>query len=226
MSIKMLLYFFVFFLSASPLQIHAGHDHVFTIMIEPAGDAKHAGRIIEDCFERGITLQYAEELKKVLEKKRPGIRIILSRFPGESLEPLQNAHFANRLGVDLYISINFFKGKEGKQTLYMYHFLYNPTTDYWKQNKDSLSFIPFDQAHKPFLTATKNYAQSMVKTLQALYNTQFEIHGIIGLPFKPLIGIAAPAIAIEASIHAKNDWKMYIEPLAYSLQTIIDQENR
>ena len=36
----------------------------FTIMLDPSGDAKHTGRIINKTFERGISLQCAEVLKK------------------------------------------------------------------------------------------------------------------------------------------------------------------
>ena len=221
-----ILYFLpLFFFIIAPIKLLASHDQPFTIMIEPAGDAKHAGRTIDDCFERGITLQYAEELKKVLEKKKPGVRVILSRFPGESLEPLQNAHFANRLGINLYISIHFFQGKEGKQTVYLYHFLYNQLTDYWPSNLASTNLIPLDQVHRNFLPTTKIYAQLIAKTLRSSFNNSFEVQGIFGLPFKPLIGIAAPALAFEASIASRNDWKLYVEPIAQSLKNIIEQAN-
>ena len=36
-------------------------------MINPAGDAKDAGRTLNDSFERGITLQFAQELKSAIE---------------------------------------------------------------------------------------------------------------------------------------------------------------
>ena len=66
-------------------------------MLDPAGDAQNPGRTIDDNFERGITLQFAEKLKEMLQEKFPTIRVVLSRTPGESLQPLQNANFANRL---------------------------------------------------------------------------------------------------------------------------------
>jgi N-acetylmuramoyl-L-alanine amidase len=199
----------------------------FTIMIEPSGDAKHAGRAIDDCFERGITLQCSQHLKKVLEQMIPGIRVILSRFPGESLEPLQNANFANRLAVNLYISLHFFEEKEEKPTLYLYYFLYNPTTDYWKNKAENLSFITYDQAHKNFLNSTKMYANSLYSMLQSsCYKNQFELKGIFGIPFKPLIGISAPAIAFEGSLKSKDDWKIYCEPIIQGLKKIIQQETQ
>ena len=42
-------------------------------MIDPSGDAKHTGRVIQDTFERGITLQCAEALKKELNSAMTGV---------------------------------------------------------------------------------------------------------------------------------------------------------
>src|SRR5579859_5868722 len=70
----------------------------FSIMLDPAGDAQITGRIIDDSYERGITLQLCEDIKKQLEADHPkNTRIVLTRFPGETIDPLQNANFANRL---------------------------------------------------------------------------------------------------------------------------------
>ena len=40
----------------------------FTLMLDPAGDAQYPGRIIDDSFERGITLQCVEELQRVIRQ--------------------------------------------------------------------------------------------------------------------------------------------------------------
>lgn len=196
---------------------------VFSIMIEPAGDAKHAGRSIDDNFERGITLQCAEELKKMMEQLYPGVRIILSRFPGETLEPLQNAHFANRLAVDLYVSLHFFYENEEKPRLHIYQFCYHPITDFWKQTIDLKSFIPFDQAHKLYINRSQKYATIMHKTLSnQKHHTFFDTFGVHALPFKPLIGITVPALALEASLSKKDGWHVYLEPMVESLKNIIE----
>lgn len=49
------------------LTIHARKNQrtrTYTIMLNPAGDARHTGRRIDDTFERSVTLQYVEKLKK------------------------------------------------------------------------------------------------------------------------------------------------------------------
>ena len=44
-------------------------DNNFTIMIDPAGDAKNTGRQIDDTLERAVTLQFAQKLKSEIENK-------------------------------------------------------------------------------------------------------------------------------------------------------------
>jgi hypothetical protein len=193
----------------------------FSIMLDPAGDAKNTGRVIEDSFERGITLQFAEQLKKVLEELYPGIRIVLTRFPGETIERLQNANFANRLDVDLYVSIHFYHEKSSKPNLYLYHFLYNPITDFWSKPR-ALSFYPYDQAHLYSLNKTVLWGEQIKTFLKAdAFRNLFEVKGLYGVPLRPLIGIKAPALAIEAGIKNKGYWRTYVEPIAQSLIHLI-----
>lgn len=192
-------------------------------MIDPAGDAKHAGREIDDCFERGITLQCAEVVKKKCEKKYSNVRVVLTRFPGESLEPLQNASFANRLGIDCYISIHFYPETEPKPRLYLFYFMYHPT-DIWQQPSDELILRPYDQAHLFSLQISKMWGYFMKFILeQDQYKKFFDIKGLFGIPFKPLIGVTSPALGIEIGLKYKNDWQKYVEPIVNSLEPIIKE---
>lgn len=194
-------------------------------MLEPAGNAKHTGREIDDCFERGITLQYAEELKKQMQIKYPTIRIILSRFAGENIEPLQNAHFSNRLGVNFYLSIHFYEEQDEKPKFFLYQFAYNSVTDFWEVPHEPLQFVTYDQAHRMHSALSKMYGEHIMKILnKKKYLKQFEPKGFFALPFKPLIGINAPALAFEAGIKQKKDWNLFIDPLIQGLSSIIEQE--
>lgn len=191
-----------------------------TIMLDPAGDAKHTGRQLEDSFERGITLQCAEQLKRVLEEQYPNIRVVLTRFPGETLQPLQNANFANRLQVDFYVSLQFYQEKGIKPQLHVYQFSYGD--DFITRTFD-VAFYRYDQAYLQHNTATTNFAQQILNALQQKkYTKYFEVKGLFKLPFKPLIGIKAPAVAIEASLKTKQDWHQYIEPIVLGLGTVIE----
>lgn len=189
-------------------------------MLDPAGDAQHAGRKIDDYFERGITLQCAEALKKSLESTHSGIRVVLTRFPGETIQPQQNASFANRLNADLYISINFFKQTAQKPLLHLFFFCLEPTTDFWFGLDSELAFIKSNEIHKQAITTSKKWAHLLFEHLQ-LHNNIFKITQPLGIPFKPLYGLKSPSIGIEASITRPEEWQLYIQPLQNSISTLI-----
>ncbi len=193
--------------------------HRFSIMLDPSGDAQHTGRQIDDSLERGITLQFAEALKKLVEELYPQVRVILTRFPGETIHPLQNANFANRLAIDCYVSIHFYQDTHTKPQLSIYRFSYG---DDFVTKLPDLSFCPFDQAHQINSATTKAWCNSIANVLTRDEHKQlFDFYGVVELPFKPLIGIKAPAFALEAGLQNKNDWNRYLMPLALSLGAII-----
>lgn len=212
MSIKHLFSLIIFFLTIQSIK-------PFTIMIDPSGDAKHTGRIIEDTFERGITLQCVEELKKEINKVLPHVRIVLTRVPGESIQPLQNASFANRLQVDLYLSIYFYSETDAPSHVALYHYLVS-STDLWHQH-NPLSFYHIDQAHLINVAKTQDIAQRWHEILQSKQQNPFFVsQGLFALPFQPLLGIKAPALSLEAGLNKKNDWKQLIQPLATCIKEI------
>ncbi len=198
----------------------------FTLMVDPAGDARDAGREIDDTFERGITMQCAEELKKSLEAQIPGMRVILTRFPGETVEPLQNAGFANRLKVDLYLTLHFYEAKEKTPSLHLYHVLYNPGTDFWGKKEDELALLPYDQAYKLSIKKTAPLIKALYEQLKKdERKNNITCLAPLGIPFKPLAGIIAPAIALEIGIKKKDDWNKLVPLLVSALETTITTAN-
>jgi len=189
-------------------------------MIDPSGDAKHTGRVIEDTFERGITLQCAELLKKEINQAFPDIRVVLTRVPGETIQPLQNASFANRLQADLYLSIYFYPETDIPSHISIFHYLTN-TTDLWHQCIP-LSFYHINQAHLININNTSHIGSIFLKHLQdKSLNPFFITQGLFAIPFKPLLGIKAPALTIEAGLYKKNDWKYLIKPFLASIKEVL-----
>lgn len=203
--------------------VHKKETRTLTIMLEPAGDAHYTGRIIEDAFERGISLQCAQELKKVLESTCKNSRIILSRFPGETLEPLQNAAFANRLKTDVYITLSMYplplsRAKNDPLTeINLYYFLYHPATDFWQRATATLSCEPYHQAHIPHSRTSQLLAHTLFKNLQNTKPLAGKLTHCGGLPVKPLIGVAAPALIIELGLAHKNAWQALVVQLAQQI---------
>jgi len=193
----------------------------FSIMLDPAGDAKNTGRQIGDSLERGITLQFAEELKKLLEQLYPGVRIILTRFPGETIYPLQNANFSNRLDVDFYLSIHFYQEQKTKPECFLYYFSH---ADEFVTKIPELFFCPYDHAHRLHGPTTRTSAQSIAAILDNdAHKKLFDFAGPFGLPFRPLVGVKTPAIALEIGLKNKTNWKKYLHPIAASLGPVIER---
>lgn len=193
----------------------------FSIMLDPAGDAQHPGRKLDDSLERGVTLQYAESLKKELESRYPTVRVVLTRWPGETVEELQNANFANRLHIDWYVNINFYQEKGVKPKLFFYCFSYGH--DFFLPNQSALSFVPYECAYQENSKKSRMWATKVKNALQAgSYKNNFDIKKIMTFPFKPLIGIKAPAMGVEVGLKNKDDWRLLVQALADSMASVIE----
>lgn len=204
----------------------------FTIMLDPAGDAQRTGRVIDGNFERGLTLQCAEGLKEALEAKAQmnncGVRVVLARLPGETIDPLQNAAFANKLQVNLYLSIHFYQEEALELPLFLYYYCSDPAGDGWSAAHDPLAadvplaLTPFNQAHahhfKENVEIAYRFGKELIKRSSA-----FTVNGPYGIPFKPLLGIARPALACECGLKNKDDWKQLVPILADALWDMITQ---
>jgi len=199
------------------LASYAGQARVFKIMLDPAGDASHPGRIIEDAFERTITLELAHALAHQIEQLAPNTRVIITRTGNETIRPHQNANFANRLDVDLFISLHCYQEQQPRPQLAIYTFSYG---DYTPSRIQDLAFYPYDQAYLLAGGTTQKYAQAIEATLKQ-YAKQFDLVGAFGIPFKPLIGVKAPAIGIELGLKNKQGWQSFIAPLAQAVVGIV-----
>ncbi len=211
----------------APIQTRTSYDEsalistpakkLYTIMIDPAGDAQNAGRTLQDNYERGITLQSAQEIKKQLEALFPHVRVIFTRYAGEVIEPLQNANFANRLHADLYVSLNFYHD-ENSSPLFVYQYVKDPT-DIWPKSISHTSFIPYEQIHLLASNSSYRLRQKFIDALQKS-GQRIDLKNI-ACPFLPLKGISSPALGIEIGLHNKNDWQSHIKPLVTALSHII-----
>lgn len=194
----------------------------FVLLLDAAGHQQSPGRTIDNNFEHSITWAFAYKLKQMLQERFPLVEVLINRTEREAIEPLHTANFANKLGVDLVLSINFYQETEIKPSWYIYQFSYGSVMN--NNSHTCLSFYSYDDAyllsHKKstlFSTALKEYLT------KSEYQNRFEVKGVYKIPFKPLIGITSPAIAIEIGLKNKEDWMQYLEPLLLSLQPIIER---
>jgi hypothetical protein len=188
----------------------------YTIMLSPSGDAHDTGRALSDGFERGITRQCAEKIKLALEEQFD-TRVILSHSAGETISQKQKANFANRLHVDLYISLHACPSDHlGFDTYYYKSDLFIPTA------RPDLALYPTHQSSFIHHNKILNIAQKGFVDPQHKIN--YNATTPIGLPIKHLEGIVAPAFAIELHIQKTSDILFYAQSIARGIAHAINQE--
>ena len=191
-----------------------------TVILDPAGDANRTGRRIGDSFERGLTLQCVEKIKEIIADAAPYIKVMITRMPGDIVYDLQNASLANRINADLFINLNFAHSQETKPTIYLYQFSYG--NDFASQQQ-GLQLHGYDQAYLINKHTTDLLCQLFKKELSAPHwQSLFSVAAASALPVKPLIGIVAPSITIEAGLKNKELWHCYGEPIAYAIIAAVD----
>lgn len=195
----------------------------FVLMLEPAGDAQHAGRPLQDTFERGITLQICKHLKKNIEMQNIGVQVILAHHEGERIEPLQHAQIANRMAVDLYVSMHCHAHELSSPHIALYAFKRDQSVNQVYDNQ--LSFVPYDLAYLFSETQTHRYAAIFHQVLLDKAHKKYTVSSLYALPFKPLVGIQSSAFAIELGLNQKNEWMMFINPLIQAFMAMIIENN-
>ncbi|KKQ32814.1 MAG: hypothetical protein US49_C0005G0033 [candidate division TM6 bacterium GW2011_GWF2_37_49] len=168
------------------------------VMINPAGHAGDAGRKLKNSYERAETIKMAQYIQERLESKNDNLRVVLTRTPGETVVDFQNASFANRLSVDLFLSLHFYASERPKHEIYIYYYVADPIADFARRNTPELSFIPVMQAHQFNIYKTRHIAERLQSSISGSLNREtFEFVDLLGIPVKPLLGIASPAILFE-----------------------------
>ena len=193
----------------------------YIVVIDPAGDVKRTGRTIGDSFERGLTLQCAEKIKEYIEHHAPSLKVIITRIPGDVVYDLQNATLANRLNADLFVNLNFYYTQDTKPTLFVYQFSYG--NDFIQCNQQ-LALHTYDQAYTLHKPITDHITHALKNVLSHMhYQSLFTVAGVYTIPIKPLIGIIAPSVAIEAGLKNKELWIHYVEPLAQAIMKVCNE---
>ncbi len=187
------------------------------IMINPGGHAGQAGRSLSSGFERAATFQFAQELQNNLEK-RSDCRVVLTRVPGEKIVEFQNASFANRLNVELFVDLRLFKLDSNKPKVYVYYHVTDPVGDFVYRNFSSLRFMSVFRAHQVNIFQTRQIAQDLADVLSENENKKFfDFGGVFGIPLTPLCGIVAPAILIEVGGSQDNSWQGVLDGILQGL---------
>jgi N-acetylmuramoyl-L-alanine amidase len=187
------------------------------ILIHPDGHPGQTGRKLFRGTEHTITKNIAEYLCEQINQRSSCVAV-QTRTKAETFHSLQHASFANRLNTDLFISIHAYKEESMQPTITLYHLLCDPITDLSKRTFDAHAFIPVHMAHTKNIGSTQKIAGILAESLQhEKYSKIFQIAGPFGIPFKPLLGILAPAIAIEFGLGKEINLPPLLDPIIDAL---------
>lgn len=213
-----------FVLVLCTVHLHAPDHALLTrpalIVLDPAGDTHNPGRLIGDVYERGLAYQYTQQLKQTLEKN-PLMHCVITRTPGQVMQPLEQANIANQLQAALFVRIHFFQYECQVPRIYIYFYArgdeFIPTLP-----AHSLTLLPYDRAHWLHATQTRALATACKKQLSSPENQRLcTTDGPYGLPLKSLLGITQPALVIEIGVHEPSQPTVLIAPLARCIEKII-----
>lgn len=190
------------------------------ILLVPAGDAHNKGRSLIHQFESSCMMALAQEAKEAIENRHNAVRVLISHSPSDILQPWHSATMANTLDIDLVLSLHCYHEQGPKPVVAIYTFSYG------QDFVNKLIELSWQRAHNAYLFSshtTQAWSSLLIKELQKpSFTTLYTVTGPFKIPFTPLIGIKVPAIGIEMSLKDDDAYKNFIEPLAQSLDPIID----
>ena len=192
-----------------------------TVMLDPAGHAKQPGRQLYESFERAETYRCVEQIKKIIEAKSD-VRVLVTRAPGEDIVPLQSASFANRAGVDLFMTVHLVKESAEQPSINLAYLTYDTLLDQTHKDYKKGDFVPVYQAHCPALATTKRWSEQMVKQLTAVVPKRWSVaQQTLALPLKELQGVVAPAVMLELGVHTDREYAEITEHLAETIMACL-----
>lgn len=191
--------------------------HTTTFIFDPAGDAKHPGRLIGfdravKTFERTATLYIAQHMKDRIAFLDKKTIVLFSRLPGEHKDPIEKMRFVQQCNPDMFIHIAVYQSSHIKPQI---HFYYNAQNS--QPIKTNNILTPIAHAHTAYISRSKELLEKIYTSLQIGTQRICDVHQPIGIPCSALTGITAPACIIEIGIKDINDLENCIAPLAESI---------
>lgn len=206
---------------AWPFSFFTPSKPTFRIMLNPTGDAQHTGRVVGDSFERAITYSIAQAVKIEIESLYKDIKVLISRHPGQAITQNAIASYANRAALDLFIHISAYHQEDAtKPYLTLYRFTYG--FDFISKYGD-IEFIPCTQGYLKACSSTKSYTNLVWQLLNTSSQQSFQLRGPYALPYKPLLGITAPALAFEIGIADPRALQPAVQALVSSINAIFKE---
>lgn len=198
-----------------------------TLIFDPAGDAKHPGRLIgsdrkvHDCevngrkvqtFERTATLYLARKIKDHIATLDKKTIVLFSRLPGEHKDPIEKMRFVQQCDPDLFVHVSLYHSPHIKPQI---HFYYHAQNNLPAGPQKLLT--PIAHAHTAYTSRSQELVHKIYTSLQTGTERICDLHAPISIPCCALSGIPAPACIIEIGVKDTDDLYNCIAPLAESI---------
>jgi N-acetylmuramoyl-L-alanine amidase len=202
---------------------------VKTIIVDPGHGGKDPGASAFDLKEKDIVLDIAKNLRGLIRKNHPNIKVLLTRETDCFIELEARTAFANQHKGDLFLSIHVNASIRPKLAGAETYFL-NLTTDdealslAAKENQTSLKSISDLQTilNDLMINSKINESRDLAETVQAsmIHITGNSNHGLRNLgvkqaPFTVLIGAQMPSILIEAGFLTNKTENQFLKTSDY-----------
>lgn len=197
------------------------------IVLDPGHGGKDPGAVGGGGLqEKAVTLEIARRAKRVLEAKRPDLRVVLTRSDDRYIGLVERTAMANTLGADLFLSIHINaapnKNARGIETYYL-----DNTTDraslklaakenfvseeVMTSSRDTTNLILADMITSSKVEDSVPLARLVQKSLVSTLNARFEDVPNLGVkkaPFWVLTGAVMPCVLTEVNfISNRNEEK-------------------
>jgi hypothetical protein len=190
------------------------------IILNPAGNVHNPGRIIGESFERTLTLQFAQAVKRAVEKLLPKARVLITSTPGEVISQFHMASYVNNLDAHLYLHIGMYHTSSQIPDISFYTMAVDPAMDMWTY-QDTDHFVPFYFAHRRKIQQSRELLGILHAYATTYRPIPFQVHDVRSIPYKSLVGVTIPAIALEIGLPNHAAWQLCVEPLAHMLCSCI-----
>lgn len=184
---------------------------IFKIRLNPA----RADRTICECTEECLAFEICQALQTKLVAAHDQIQVTLTREPGEESGRIQIASNSNQAKTNLFLSLHVYHECGPKPTINIFYYTQQRFCSQLT-NFTNLSFINYSNAYLLNCDQTINWGHKIYNYLAQNQKSQFIIAPLLGMPFKPLAGIQAPALGIEIGL--KNSaWQLAIAPITEAI---------
>ncbi len=185
------------------------------VVIDPGHGGKDFGAIGKyGTREKDITLKIARKLKKKLERKIKGIKVILTRNKDKTMKLKERTDIANKAGADLFVSIHcnatLSRKHHGVETYFLNMASHRYAERLAKRENESaggevneLSFILADLATtantEDSIRAARYVQMAIIRTLKRRGYSHIKDRGINSALFFVLLHARMPSILVETS---------------------------